>query len=78
VNVVFGELVAFFQFVDVKKHLKVYLQPVGTIYRVAVLLTNIHTCVNGSITTSFLGKNILDLRFTFPLKLTSLSYPVDP
>jgi hypothetical protein len=69
----FGKVVAFFQFVDFEK---VYLQPVGKIYGVAVSLTNMHTCVIGSITKSFVGKNILDLRFTLPLKLFSLLYPV--
>jgi hypothetical protein len=36
-----------------KKNQKVYLQPVEKYYTVAVLLTNCHTCIYGSETSSF-------------------------
>jgi DDE superfamily endonuclease len=59
----FGKVLSLFPFVDFKKNLKIYLQPVGNIYRVAVLLTNMHTCVNGSVTTSFFGLQAPELEF---------------
>jgi hypothetical protein len=51
----FGKVVTIFPFVDFKKSLKVYLQPIGKIYRVAVLFTNMHTCLYGSVTMEFFG-----------------------
>jgi nuclease HARBI1 len=42
-----------FPFVDFKQNLKVYLQPVAKFCKIAVLFTNVHTCLYGSVTTSF-------------------------
>jgi hypothetical protein len=49
----FGKIVVYFAFVDFKKNLKLLLQPVGKYYIVAALLTNIHTCYNGSVTSNY-------------------------
>jgi nuclease HARBI1 len=49
----FGKVISLFPFVDFKKNLKIYLQPVGKLYFVAVLLTNMHTCAYGSLTSTF-------------------------
>jgi hypothetical protein len=48
----FGKVISLFAFLDYKKNLKLYLQPVAKLYMVGVLLTNCHTCLNGSQTTS--------------------------
>ena len=48
----FGKTTTEFAFVDFPKNLKVHLSPVATYYRVAVLLTNAHTCLYGSQTGS--------------------------
>jgi nuclease HARBI1 len=53
----FGKVVSLFPFVDFKKSQKLYLQPVGKYYFVAVLLTNMHTCVESSVTGSFFDIN---------------------
>jgi len=44
----FGKILKYWAFVDYKKDLKVFLQPVGKYYLVAGLLTNCHTCMYGS------------------------------
>ncbi|CAG2244686.1 unnamed protein product [Mytilus edulis] len=49
----FGKVLSLFAFLDYKKNLKLYLQPVGKYYKVAVLLTNCHTCLYGSETGIF-------------------------
>jgi len=49
----FGKVLSLFAYLDFKKNQKVYLQPVGKYYAVAVLLTNCHTCMYGSETSSF-------------------------
>ena len=49
----FGKITQYFTYVDLKRNNKVLLQPVGKYYIVAALLTNCHTCVYGSLTTSF-------------------------
>ncbi|CAN0395824.1 unnamed protein product [Pylaiella littoralis] len=46
----FGEVVQIFPFVDCAKNLKIRLQAVAKYYALAVLLTNAHTCISGSIT----------------------------
>jgi nuclease HARBI1 len=51
----FGKVLVLFPFIDFKKNLKIYLQPVGKLYRIAVLFANIHTCVYGSVTSEFFG-----------------------
>jgi hypothetical protein len=49
----FGKVLSLFPFVDFKKSQKIFLQPVGKYYPIAVLLTNMHTCVEGSLTGRF-------------------------
>ena len=49
----FGKVLGLFAFVDYKKYQKLYLQPVGKMYRVAVLITNCHTCMSGSQISDF-------------------------
>ena len=49
----FGKVVAIFAFVDFKKNQKVFLQPVGCMYIIAVLLINIHTCFYSSQTSQY-------------------------
>ncbi|XP_067676193.1 uncharacterized protein [Haliotis asinina] len=49
----FGKLLTLFAFLDFKKNQKLYLQPVGKYYKVAAILTNCHTCLYGSETSSF-------------------------
>ncbi len=44
----FNKPVQNFAFVDFHKNQKLYLQPVALYYRVAVLLSNCHTCLYGS------------------------------
>lgn len=44
----FGKVIQLFPFVDFKKNLKIYKQPVAKYYKVCVLLTNCHTCLYGS------------------------------
>jgi hypothetical protein len=44
----FGIVCKLWSFVDYFKNQKVLLQPVGVYYRLAVLMTNIHACYNGS------------------------------
>ena len=41
----FGEIQQLFAFVDFKKNLKLYLQPVAKYYLLGALLTNCHTCL---------------------------------
>jgi hypothetical protein len=49
----FKKVISNFAFVDFKKGLSIYLQPVGKMYFVAVLLTNCHTCFYGSQTSIY-------------------------
>ena len=49
----FGKIIQLFAFLDFKKNIKVLLQPVGEYYIVGTLLTNCHTCLYGSQTSSF-------------------------
>jgi hypothetical protein len=51
----FGKIVVQFAFCDFKKNLKVFLQPVGRLYYVAAVLTNFHTCLYGSQTSTYFG-----------------------
>ena len=51
----FGKVVQYFAYLDFKKNQKILLQPVGKFYLVGALLTNCHTCLYGSLTTSFFG-----------------------
>ena len=49
----FGNIVGLWKFIDFKKNMKVLLQPVGKLYMVGGLLTNIHTCYNGNQTSMY-------------------------
>ena len=49
----FGKICQTFAYLDFQKNLKVLLQPVGKYYLVAAILTNCHTCLYGSQTSSF-------------------------
>jgi len=49
---VFGKIISQFAFLDFSKNLKLYLQPVAQLYKVGAILTNCHTCLYGSQTTS--------------------------
>ncbi|XP_038069926.1 uncharacterized protein LOC119739165 isoform X2 [Patiria miniata] len=51
----FGKVVSLFAFVDFKKNQKLYLQSVGKTYKVAVLMTNCHTCLCGSQNSDYFG-----------------------
>lgn len=53
----FGKIIQYFAFVDFKKNQKVLLQPVGKQYIVSAILTNLHTCLNGSPTGNTFGVN---------------------
>ena len=50
----FGKILQYFVYMDFKKNQKILLQPVGKYYLVAALLTNCHTCLYGSLTSTFL------------------------
>ena len=50
---VFGDIVNFFKFLDFKKNLKIGLSPIAKMYMVCALLTNVRTCVYGSMTSSY-------------------------
>lgn len=49
----FGKLCQYFAFLDFKKNQKILLQPVGKYYLVGSVLINCHTCLYGSVTSSF-------------------------
>ena len=49
----FGKTCQYFAFLDFKKILKVLLQPVAKYYAVGALMTNCHTCLYGSLTSTF-------------------------
>jgi hypothetical protein len=53
----FMKILQNFAFLDFKKNLKLFLQPVGKYYIVAAILTNCHTCLYGSITGQYFGVN---------------------
>ena len=44
-----GKIVALWPFLDYRKKMKVLLSPVGTYLQVGNILTNMHTCLRGSI-----------------------------
>ena len=49
----FGKITQLFAFLDFKKNLKLFLQPVGKYHLVGGLLTNCHTCLYSSLTSQF-------------------------
>jgi hypothetical protein len=53
----FMKILQNFAFLDFKKNLKLFLQPVAKYYIVAALLTNCHTCLYGSVTGQYFGMN---------------------
>jgi hypothetical protein len=53
----FGKIGQNFAFLDFKKNLKVLLQPIGNYYTVASLLINCHTCLYGSLTSTYFNLN---------------------
>ena len=52
---VFGDIINFLKFLDFKKNLRVCLSAVGKAYIVCTLLTNAHTCIYKSTTSSYFG-----------------------
>ena len=53
----FGKICQYFAFLDFKKNLKVLLQPVAKYYAVGALMTNCHTCLYGSLSSTFFEVN---------------------
>jgi hypothetical protein len=53
----FGKITGLWSFLDFQRNLKVLLSPVGAYYIVGALLTNCHTCLNGSQTSVYYGCN---------------------
>ena len=53
----FGKIVTNFSYLDFKRINKVLLQPIGKYYLVAALLTNCHTCLYCSQTSTFFSVN---------------------
>ena len=49
----FGKLVGQFAFLDFKKNLKFFLQPLGKLYLMGGILINCHTCLYGSQTSQY-------------------------
>ena len=49
----FGKILQYFSYLDFKKNQKVLLQPIGKYYLVGAILTNCHTCLDGSQTSTF-------------------------
>lgn len=54
----FGRILRDFAFLDFAKNQKLYLQPVGKMYPVAVLLSNIRVCMEGSQSSMFFGIDV--------------------
>ena len=54
----FGKIFQYFTYLDFKHNNKVLLQPIGKYYTVAALLTNCHTCLYGSITSSLFTSSL--------------------
>ena len=48
-----GGIVSCFAFLDFKKNLKIGLSPFGTMYSACALLSNAHTCLYSSMSSSF-------------------------
>ena len=51
----FGKIMQYFSYLDYRKNLKVLLQPVARYYFIGALLTNCHTCLYGSVTSTYFG-----------------------
>lgn len=52
---VFGDISKYFAFIDFKKNLKIQLSAVGKMYITCALLTNAHTCLYKSMTSTYFG-----------------------
>ncbi|KAJ8914011.1 hypothetical protein NQ315_012034 [Exocentrus adspersus] len=55
----FGKVIQLFAFLDFRKNQKLLLQNLSNLYRVAVLLTNCHTCLYGGFR---LNKEVLEVK----------------
>ena len=77
----FGKLLQLFPFLDYKKNLKLFLQPVAKYYMVANLLANAHTCLYGSQISNYFGLNHPKVRGIpgneCPVKKNNLLYQLD-
>lgn len=51
----FSKILQYFAFLDFKKNQKVLLQPIGKYFLVASVLINCHTCLYGSLTSTYFG-----------------------
>ena len=49
----FGKVTTYFSYLDFKRSNKVLQQPIGKFYLVAAILTNCHTCLYESLTSTF-------------------------
>ena len=58
----FGKVLSLFAFVDFKKNQRLNLLPLAKYFKVAVILTNIHTCFNGSQINEFFKCNPLSVE----------------
>lgn len=58
----FGKIIQIFAFLDYRKNQKLLLQDVSSMYTVAVLLTNCHTCLYGSNTGNYFNVNAPELE----------------
>ena len=53
VELIFGDIINSFKFMDFKKNLKINLSFVGKMYIVAALLRNVLTCLQSNVTSNF-------------------------
>ena len=53
----FGKICQYFAFLDFKKNQKVLLRPIGKYFLVASVLINCHTCLYGSLTSTYFDVN---------------------
>ncbi len=51
----FGDIIRQFAFLDFKKNLKLFLQPVGKYYLIATILTNCRACLYGNEVSQYFG-----------------------
>jgi hypothetical protein len=58
----FGKIVNLWAFLDFKKNLQLYSQPVATYYSVMAMITNCHTCLYGGQTSEFFDCKPVELE----------------
>jgi len=58
----FGLLITLWSYFDLKRQMKVPLTPIASFYRIAVLLTNIHSCMYGNETCRFFQTDMPEFR----------------